>query len=417
MNIIEKDSAFSLDIDFTLSPTDEEVLSLLYLPIIKGDAFALYQCLFGFSGLIKEKIFFSHEDTESFLGYDDARLLKARSSLEAIGLLDTFRKESSCDQGGKKVEYAYRLIPPATPKKFFADVLLRGGLSCAVGGKKYFELKRHFSTRQEKSYDDYAKVSALFKDVFSLNIQADDPSMIDMENSTIEKNYKSLVSFDEKEFSSQLKALSISPKSIKKDYDEIVSLSILYALSEKEAAALVSKNINTEKNFFLIPFKEDARNFKKFRHEDSKVDEASLGNSKTSQQIKKYLSVTPQSFLFSLVNAAPASFMLNEIEKLKKDLGFSNGLINVILDYSLKQTNNEFNTLFIEKVAYSLSASKINDCYTAMVYLTDREYEKNQKLGRRKKTIRKTKDDDGDDTGSKEVGLDDIKKLSDDLGI
>ena len=78
--------------------------------------------------------------------------------------------------------------------------------------------------------------------------------------------------------------------------------------------------------------------------------------------------------------------MLKFIEQIKEQFHFKNGVINVILDYSLKATKGEFNEKFIEKVCYSLQSQKVSDTYDAILSLSNRSYELNRKR-KGKKTV------------------------------
>ena len=95
MNIIEPDSSFSISVDYSLSETDFSVLALLYLPIIKSDAYLIYDVLYKSSKSAEIDGLVTHEEFLSMIGFDDVRFLKARERLEAIGLLETYRKEKT----------------------------------------------------------------------------------------------------------------------------------------------------------------------------------------------------------------------------------------------------------------------------------------------------------------------------------
>ena len=408
MKLLETDSKYSLYIDFSLSETDRLVLQLLYLPILKADSCTVYDSLLRSVPFVEKEGFFTHDDLLSDLGFDAARYLKARERLEAIGLLDTFRKEED-----GQVLYVYHLLPPASPKKFFKDPILLNLLLQNISQKRFSRLKGFFKVSDTIRTDGYLSVNSDFKDVFSLKLQ--DSQELDG-NSMMDKKYKSLSTFDKDILFDYLKASNVSVDIIQKDLDEIISTCTLYGIDEKKAFELVIRNLDSEENFYYGNFLKDVRSLNKYQRLDEKNKEkAFLGKGNSSKKVKVFSSYTPKEYLQAFFHAEPEAFMLKEIEKIKRNYAFDNGVINVLLDYSLKKTNREFNNIFIEKVASSLSANEISDCYSAMVFLNNRDFE----LSRKKKSINhkvieeKAKEENTEDTITKDV-LDDI---SGDLGI
>ena len=112
--------------------------------------------------------------------------------------------------------------------------------------------------------------------------------------------------------------------------------------------------------------------------------------------------------------------MLKEVEKLRRNFDFDNGIINVILDYSLKKTNKEFNSVLIDKVAFTLSANNVTDCYGAIVALKTRDFQvlENKK---HKSTYSKAKKSAAEETDikeeSEEITKDDLLALSKGLDL
>ena len=189
MKLIEDNSSFSVRVDFTLSQTDQEVLSLLYLPLIKSDSLSLYNTLFSLGHL--NEAYIEHTYLLKILGLNSASFLRARSYLESIGLLETYRKSTSDKDAGKSVFYVYKIIPPATPKKFFDDILLRTLLNNVIGGKNYFRLKNYFKVDNFKLDDEFVNISDTFKNNYDVEVSSDNVSIDDNGEESIDKSYKS----------------------------------------------------------------------------------------------------------------------------------------------------------------------------------------------------------------------------------
>lgn len=408
MKIIENNSTFSVTSSFSLSTLDFKVLSLLYLPIIKADALAIYHSLLEEKEIMPRVYSISHDDYLSDLGIDSCVFLKARERLEAIGLLEVYRKEEDDVGGVSKVSYIYRLLPPASPKKFFSDVILKALLSQNVGKKRYFFLTGYFQVNETFRKEDYQNISASFTSVYTINnIEEDDPSLqSDEDNAFEQKSYKSQVDFSTDAFDTELAAIAVPKKSIMKEYDVIVSLATLYGINEKKTAELISSSLDSDFNFYFEKFKKEIRALNSYVRADTiSKDRVNLGKSKDSVRVRAFESNTPKIYLQTRFNAEPSRFMLSEIELLKSTFNFSNGIINAILDYSLDKTNGEFNEKFIEKVAYSLSGKGVKDTYDAVQILNSREFENKRS---EKKTRKKTKADTETKTNDNQEDSDDI---------
>lgn len=415
MQILEKDSLLSIQSDFTFSSTDEEVLSLLYLPIVKHEAYSLYHALFSYSLLGKDFSALTHESLSQMLGMDFVSLLESRKRLEAIGLLDTYRKEEKDVKGGIKVLYLYRLLPPATPKKFFDDVLLRTALSSLVSSKEYFRLKSYFKIGHDQVSEDFSKCNATFSSVYTLSVDKDSLSLVDNGIVNIEKSYKKQSTFSMKKVFENLKTDNFKTTEVEKEKQEIENIAILYGIDEQKVTDLIEKNMTIDSSFSLSSFIQDVKMTNQYTpvsHEENSTNLQIDG--KMGKLIEGFQRLTPVEYLSYRFNAKPSSFMLEAIERIKQNTGLSNPVLNVVLDYSLRKTNGEFNATFIEKVAYTLSASGATSAYEAMMYLNSRDFEKSK---RKKKSPMDEKEDLPSKKEEKDVSIDDILTIEKEIGI
>lgn len=415
MNIIEQDSGFTIKGDFTLSSTDQQVLSFLYLPIIKADAFSLYQMLYSFSLSKEMGNCFYHEQAISLLGMEKARFLDARMRLEAIGLLETYRKEDRDSMGKISVSYLYRILPPATPKKFFDDALLRTALSSFVDGKQYMRLKSHFAVNGNDVFSSYQDISTKFNEVFALNVSSDADCIEDNGLLNLSKSYKKQSDFSIRELTKKLKGSIYDVSLTKDEKSKIQDICSLYSVSVDEAFDLVVKNTTTDGSFVMKGFLEDVKTLKKYtptRTEQGSNE--SSGVSSDSRLIKLYSTISPKKLLSIYFNAEPADFMMKFLLKLKKDCGINDEVLNVALDYSLKNTHYEFHENYIEKVVYSLCSNNVTNCYDAMLFLSNHDYEarraKNVKKTIPSKEKEETEKDVTDDKPIDNTGIEDIAK-------
>ncbi len=417
MNIIEPDSSFSIQMDFSLSETDFSVLSFLYLPIIKSDAYLLYEIFYRLNPMVSLEGQMLHDDFFTQTGFDSVRFLKAREKLEAIGLLETYRKETSFSSGSK-ILYVYRVIPIASPKKFFSDPILKNLLLQSVSNKKYHRLVNYFKKDDEKKLDGYDPVTARFNDVYSVNLSEED---LGKENNIEEKRYKEIAEFSSSVLFDYLKADNLPVEKLKPYLSQIEDDAKLYGLDEKTALKLVEESFDTEFNFYLNQFESKARKQNRYvRDERENKEKASIGKGDASKTVQIFTSTTPKQYLQAFFHAEPSDYMLKEVEDLRRRFGFDNGVINVILDYCLKKTGKEFNSMLIDKVASTLSANEVDDCYSAIVQLKTRDFkagENKKKKNSAPKTNKETSNIDDAEDEKEEVTKEDLLKLSEGLGL
>ncbi len=411
MNILEKNSFCYLKKDYALSQSDDEVLSFLYLPILGSSAYSLYFAMNHYYELGKKTGGFLHDDFLSYLDMDSSAFVLARTKLEAIGLLETYRKEERDSQSQIKVSYLYFLLPPASPKKFFNDVLLRSLLNQAIGNKRYYFLSNYFQVQKKDLPEEYVKITTPFKDVFSVDVRQGDASLEKISVSLEDKNYKSQADFDKKKLKKLLSENQYPFSAIEEDLKSIEDAASLYNPKMEDVVKLILQNTDSDNHFYLDSFMKDIRSLKQFSATNRKKDESEnipTGNNEISKLIRSFNSVTPAEYLSIIFNAKPASFMLTEIENLKSTFGYSNSIINVILDYCLRKTNQEFNVTFIEKVAYTLSSMDVKDSYDAMVKLTSRDFEMAQT--KRKRRTKKDAPEEKKDVDVEQSDIDDFNK-------
>lgn len=409
MKIIEKDSTFSIYLDFTLSITDEQVLSFLYLPIVKLDAFSLYHVLYSFSLNKIEKQYFFHDQIFSLVGMDETRFLDARSRLEAIGLLETYRKENKNDT--KNVSYVYKILPPATPKKFFDDPILRTSLNSFVDGKEYVRLKSQFLIQNDNRFESYQNTTTQFNDIFYIDINENEVSLSDNGLMNLSKSYKKQGEFSFTILSKKLKNEMYTKKFTKEEKKKIQDIACIYSLTEDEACNLIIKNTTTDDVFVMDCFERDVKTLKKYSPQRNNYeDENYNSDSENGKLIKIFTSITPKELLSYYFNAEPSKFMIEFISKIKSDLNIPDSVLNVALHYSLKNTNNEFREKYIEKVVYSLSSNNITNCYDAMVFLSNRTYEMKKLKNNKFKKTEDNKNEEIKEVTDKKENLDDLVK-------
>src|SRR5699024_11885282 len=95
----------------------------------------------------------------NYLNQSLDQIYEARIKLEAIGLLQTYKKNTV-----EKTVYTYVLIPPFNPASFLGDIMLAELLSRQIGKKKFETLQAHYKATQALDRGD--NITVYFNDVF-----------------------------------------------------------------------------------------------------------------------------------------------------------------------------------------------------------------------------------------------------------
>jgi replication initiation and membrane attachment protein len=150
-----------------LSVSEMGFVSHLYLPIIGMEAFALYQLFVHevqeISGAASES---THRSLMLMTSMPLDRLLAARERLEALGLLEVYRRENRLGD----YLYEYVVKPPLTPAEFFRDYVLSLMLLNRVENIRFQQLRRRYAdvlaAEVQREYDNVENVTKGFHEVF-----------------------------------------------------------------------------------------------------------------------------------------------------------------------------------------------------------------------------------------------------------
>lgn len=412
MNIIEPDSTFSAYVNFTLSQTDDEVLNLLYFPIIGKDAFAIYNLLSSFSSLKGNDYFISHEDFCKKNNISISEFLLARNKLEAIKLIETYRKEIISTSSYKKVMYIYKLCPPATANKFFNDPILFSLLNSSISNKDIISLKTHFKEGENKFFD-YINVSSKIDDVFFIDKSN---LKINKDLTFKEKKYKKIFSVDLAKIEKALLSYNFDISKITKYEKTIEKYLALYQIKEELAVDIISSCISTSGEFSKDIFIDKCKNAYSYTH-DKSSSISNLNKYNSNEDITKYQTKSTKEFITELFNAEPTVAILNKINDIVERYNFSSDIINAIFDYCLKSNDGLYNGYKIDELCMYLSYNKVNDLFSAIQFLNRKDYKINEIKEAKERRKRKITEEDNTQVSKKEkIDKDEyLKKLGIDL--
>lgn len=380
--------SFTVKLSNILTSHDEQLISMLYQPIIGVEAFGLYH---GLLTHIDDNDFDSHEllHSELFnhLNLDLPKIYNARIKLEGIGLLKVFKKTNENYR-----HFIYELQPPMSAQDVFTDDVLSVLLLSAVGQTHFNKLVKRFSIPHETPMG-YEEVTQKFVDVYQFNgeqVAANEQHLKQVKNQfvTSEPTKISAVrdSFDWEYFMSLLNDFFLDKNSITQEVKEtIYTLHNLYGIDELAMRDLVEPSVDYVANEIKInQLRQQV--IKKYHGEKPQnqvalsADETDLSASDQSIRRKNTLlqkgysqadidfiatteNYSPMLFLESIKDQKRGFITDNErytVEGLMKRSSLPDSVINLLIHYILViQDNASLNKTYAESIANDWAQSQV----------------------------------------------------------
>ena len=422
MIFLAKEDFFEIYLNSMLSNYDRDSISFLYQPLIGYEATSLYFSLWSFTKQRSFVEFFTHEQLVVTTGMNITQIQEARLKLEAVGLLQTFYKNENNFN-----YYIYCLFAPKSPVDFLSDPLFSRLLREKIGEKQTQHLINLYKNKPLQN-EGYFDISAKFTDVFSSDLDAiNNASKIDLGESTYGRKTKDVSeTFDSSKFAQEVEtSYHISSTVLnKKILKEVAGLSILYGVSEEAMAEYFSEcyhaeNIKNKVDFVLLEDK--CRNDKQFatlRKEDNGVNTYDF-NSEFGKELEKYTTYSPIDYLSSKQNGTTPAVSDVKVVNTLLDLGLTQSVVNVIVDYTLKNCDNVLSSNYATKIGASIVREGITDALDALNYL---EKFKNRFKNKKKEKVTQpvSKDNtsqDNNEQQNEEISKEELQKLMDSIEI
>ncbi len=328
MELKIKDSYRIQSNDF-LSSSMLRTLYLLYQPLLTVNGLALYMTLY--TEAVTQKNPDSHQRLSSLLNLGIEELERARIHLEEYGLLDSYVQESE-----SKNHYIYILHAPLDEDKFLTSKeMLTEFLKYT--DKKQLESSMGRMGNSSVSLNGYRKITRIVN--LSANQQQFDASI---EYSKLKPKYdfkdkEVQINFDYEHFFATTSTL-VFPAELRTEENLrlIGKLATVYGLSADKMRVLLQKVINLRN----MTFDQDTL---RFLAQKSKPDIVSANDP---------YSLPPVSFLQAKQNGAEVSLTDRKIlEDLSMKMHFSNEVINVLIEYVLKKSQNRLVKAYVDMVA------------------------------------------------------------------
>lgn len=367
MDYVLSTDVYQIKLASLVSNVDKDVMVELYQPLIGANATILYLTLLKQKRNEEEENEYKLSHLLNILQFNTAQFLSARRMLEGVGLIRSYVNDIR--------QYIYVLYAPKNPKDFFDDVLFKGLLIQQIGEKETKKLAMAYKINLDIT-KDYEEVSASFVDVFKP----------DYDDAAFKKTFKdSIVGHDEGRiridfnYDLFLKYLAenlhiVGLQMGKRDLKEVARYAMLFGFNEKHIAELVGAiyiHDNTPHFDFadlkVMCEQEIRRNIQPVTKESNS---AMKGSDPISEKCRLMETYAPAKYLKLLQNNTKVSQSdLMIVESLSKDYGFSGGVINAIVDYTLVKCDNKLNKNYCEKVAVSLARENVASAIDAMNFL------------------------------------------------
>lgn len=341
----------------------------LYLPLIGYKATFLYENLINLSKRANNQI-----DVSNFLyfiGMSEQDFMLAKRTLESIELIQTFENSN---------ETTIALCGVKTPSDFFNDTILFELFKNRVSDDYYQSIVDKYSNKFDTT--NLKNVSASITDSFQINF---DPSNTTFKKGSFVTVNKNQVrgNIDSNEFFRYLKTKSTYTRDNFSDEEvnKIFSLANTYNVDLKTLGKLVTnayepdsgvkkggkvnftyleKQLRISKLVFT-PKSAAKKNTKKITINS----ETELAN-----KLLKYQNTAPFEFLKELQGGvAPIEADMGLISRIKDEFGFSDGVINVLIDFCITKYHGKLTSSLVEKIAASMVREHIDDVLKAYNYL------------------------------------------------
>lgn len=363
---VKEFDTYSIQKNGIVSDFDLKVLIRLYQPIIGYTATSLYLTLLNENSLSPVVATNrTHKRLFALMQINKTDFLLARKKLESIGLLNTKIKEN---ENKIALDYLYALQSPKTPNDFFNDTVLNSLLLKSLGEDEFYRTQYFYSDYQPQN-DDYIDISSSFEESFVIK-PASIKNLSQHYSEKVTKNVVSNLNMDAfvVKMTEHLIPKSLFTSAVKK---EIARVKMLFDLNEKQLENCVLSSIqideNQKKKINLMLFNQEAEKC----GQSTPVLEQPKDETSDLFLFAKHLDDShPYDYYKGLLHIP--SLFKNDLYLIKQlqDAKMTNGMINAVLYYCVKNKKSDYNfNGYVQKVASSVIKEKCQNAYQVLNYL------------------------------------------------
>lgn len=366
---------FHVTLNVSLPQHYQASLYHLYQPLIGIEAVYLYE-FFVCEARLTEGLSITKQTHHTLMNHLNIPLhaiYEARLKLEAMGLLRTYKQE---DRSGKL--YTYRIIPPFNPQQFFNDIMLTDLLERHVGSRRFAQMKQYYVKTGNETPGE--NVTAAFHEVFETHVP-NEALMSPTEHEEAQAEIQ-LEAIDFNLLTSVLEQRNISAPQVLTESNRriITQLANLYNLASYELEKALLWALTEDNELDIEQFKAACHDFVKTKTNVTPVKLSLRSNkvkqtdvkkqepkSKIDQLVERLETISPKQLLEDLSegNHAPEQD-LRMISDIMTKQGLTAPVMNVLIHFTMLQTNMMLSRNYLDKVAGHWSRAKLKTAKEAM---------------------------------------------------
>lgn len=366
---------FHVRLNVSLPQHYQASLYHLYQPLIGIEAVHLYE-FFVCEARLTEGLSISRQTHHTLMNHLNISLhaiYEARLKLEAMGLLRTYKHE---DRSGKL--YTYQIIPPFNPRQFFKDIMLTDLLERHVGSRRFAQMKQYYVKTVNETKGE--NVTAAFHEVFETHVP-NEAVITPVEDEEVQAEIQ-LEPIDFNLLTKVLEQRNIAATQVLTETNRriITQLANLYNLASYELENALLWALTDENELDVEQFKAACHDFVKtktnvtpvkltLRRNEAKQVKVKQEEPKSQMDrlVQRLESISPKQLLEDLSdgNHAPEQD-LKMISDIMTKQGLTTPVMNVLIHFSMLQTNMMLSRNYLEKVAGHWSRAKLKTAREAM---------------------------------------------------
>lgn len=371
MNLLPADT-YIVENSSILTEIDKKVIINLYEPIIGSNSVSLYLTLW--SDLDKMELIssnYTHHHLMTILKSNLENIKIARESLEAVGLIKIFVKESDSIN-----EYIYELYSPLSAYEFLNHPVLSVLLLNNIGEIEFNNIKRYYRKRSIPK-TDYKEITSTMNETFKI---VESSTVID---DNIRKFNKLGINLDNNLDYDLIEASIprglLNSKALNKKTKELINqLAFVYNLDSIKMSNIIIASVDTVGLIDKDKLRQNARSNYQYnnsgdlptliyRTQPAYLKTPSGDTSNKGKIIYAFENTRPYDFLkIKNKNVEPTPRDLRILEHIAVDFNLPAGVINVLVDYTLKVNDGTLSKAYIETIASEFSRKGIKTVPDAM---------------------------------------------------
>ncbi len=354
MPTLEANTQLRISAHASLSQDHLHALSLLYLPVVGCDAYSLYMALYALTDRSRLKSpSYPHAFLFDMLNMPAQSFLKARQTLEASGLLETFQGEE---------EFLMELFLPLSPESFIKDSPFGPYLKHEIGEERFEDLIAHFKiTRTRKKR--YEPVSVSFDEVFPpmRNPVETKASYVQARSKKTEVKHATDIDLVLEAIPDTLLAASHRTKRFK---EKLREMAYVYQLGEEALRDLIRQSLTKDKTIDFTRFRTLAQ--KEYQHQSPRR----IQKKTDAYSLDYFQSVHPKTMLEETTGMKVPAADLKVVEKLITESGLPLEVLNVLIAYVLKELDNQFPVYnYFEKIVAEWKRANVESAADAIAHI------------------------------------------------